>query len=330
MNRRTFLGGLTLGMLSTPVAGEAEQTARAYRIGYLSSIPIPLHGRTHLMEALEQGLRETGFTPGLNLTIEMRSPRSWIQDDEHLRRLAAEMVDRRVDVIVAAWNPAIAAVKRTVANIPVVMIGAVDPVGNGFVSSTSRPGANMTGLTWDIGFAKQFDILKEIIPGLFRIAVLQDPTWGWGRDYWKGAEVAAAARGFKILPFDIHREDDLETAFQKLAQEHSDAILMWDSPLLWRQNNVILNFARTSHLPVMASSKEYVKKGALISYGADVRALFRQAAVYVSKILNGVDPGTLAVERSVTIELAVNIITAQTLGLTIPSSLLQWADEVIH
>jgi len=169
MNRRTFLCGLTLGMLSTPVAGEAEQTARACRLGYLSSIPIPLHGRTHLMEAFEQGLRETGFTPGLNLTIELRSPRSWIQDDEHLQRLAAEMVDRRLDVIVAAWNPAIAAVKRTVANIPVVMIGAVDR----------------------------------------------------GRDYWKGAEVAATARGFKILPFDIRREDDLETAFQKLAQEHS-------------------------------------------------------------------------------------------------------------
>ena len=99
MNRRTFLYGLTLGTLSTPVAGEAEPTARAYRIGYLSSIPIPLHGRTYLMEAFEQGLREMGFTPGMNLTIELRSPRSWIQDDEHLRRLAAEMIDRRFDVM---------------------------------------------------------------------------------------------------------------------------------------------------------------------------------------------------------------------------------------
>jgi len=244
--------------------------------------------------------------------------------------LAAEMVDRRFDVIVVAWNPAIAAVRRTVANIPVVMIGAVDPVGNGFVRSTLQPGANMTGLTWDIGMTKQFDVLKETLPRVSRVAVLQDPTWGWGADYWKDVEVAAAAGGLKMLPFDIRRQEDFETAFQGLAQEHSDAILMSDSPLLWQQNNVILNFARASRLPVMASSKEYVKKGALLSYGADVRALFRQAAVYVSKILNGIDPGTLAVERPVTVELAVNIIAAKTLGLTIPASLLQWADEVIE
>ena len=259
MDRRTFLCGLTFGTLSAPIAGEAQQTARKYRVGCLSSIPMPLHGRTHLMEAFEQGLRETGFTPGLNLTIELRSPRSWIHDEEHLRGLAAEMVDRRFDVIVAAWNPAIAAVRRAVANTPVVMIGAVDPVGNGFVRSTLQPGANMTGLTGDIGFAKQFDILREIIPRLFGVAVLQDPTWGWETDYWKGAEVAATARGFKMLPFDIRRQEDFETAFQKLAQEHSDAILLSESPLFWRQNNVILNFARASHLPVMASSKEYVK-----------------------------------------------------------------------
>ena len=330
MNRRTFLCGLTLATLSAPVAGEAQQTVRAYRVGCLSSIPLPLHGKTHLIEAFEQGLRETGFTQGRNLTIDLRSPRSWIYEDEHLRGLAADMADRRFDVIVAAWNPAIAAVKRIVAKTPVVMIGAVDPVGNGFVRSTLQPGANMTGLTWDIGLKRQFDVLQETLPRVTRVAVLQDPTWGWGADYWRDAEVAAAASGLKMRPFDIRRQEDFETAFQGLAQEHSDAILISDSPLFWQQNNVILNFARASRLPVMASSREYVKKGALVSYGADVRALFHKAGIYVSKILNGQDPGTLAVERPLTVELVVNIIAAKTLGLTIPASLLQWADEVIQ
>src|SRR5262249_34998674 len=125
--------------------------------------------------------------------------------------------------------------------------------------------ANMTGLTWDIGFAKQFDILKEIIPRLFRVAVLQDPTWGWRKDYWKGAEVAATARGFKMLPFDIRREDDFETAFQKLAQGHSDAIFMSDSPLFWQQNNVILNFARNQPSPRHGVKQRICEEG-----GADI------------------------------------------------------------
>ncbi len=225
------------------------------------------------MEAFEQGLRDAGYAPGLNLTIDLRYPLSWVDPrrDELLRALAAEMASRPFDVIVAAWNPAIAAVRRTVANTPVVMVGAIDPVGNGFVSSTSRPGANMTRLMWDIGFTKQLDVLKEAVPKSARVAVLRDPSGGWGPDYWREAEVAAAARGLTIRPVEIRGQGDLETAIQ-----HLDAIVIWDGQLFWQHSGVILGFARASHLPVMASS------------------------------------------------------TAKTLGLSIPSSLLQWADVVIE
>ena len=213
MNRRTFLCGLTLGTLTTPFVGEAQHAKRIYRVGCLSSFPMPPQGRTPLVEAFEQGLRDAGYAPGMNLTMELRSPFSWTDNDEPLRALAVEMAAKRFDVIVASWNPAIAAVRRTVTlNTPVVMVGAIDPVGNGFVSSTSRPGANMTGLMWDIGITKQFDVLKEAVPTLSRVAVLRDPTGGWGPDYWKEAEVAAAAHGLTLLSVEIRRQDGLETA----------------------------------------------------------------------------------------------------------------------
>jgi len=329
MNRRTFLCGLTLGVLTTPFVGGAQQATRVYRVGCLLSFP---RTRELPLEAFEHGLRDAGYLPGLNLTIELRFPLSWVDPrrDELLGVLAAEMAGRRFDVIVAAWNPAIVALRRTAANTPVVMIGAIDPVGNGFVSSTSRPGTNMTGLTWDIGFAKQLDVLKEAVPKLSRVAVLRDPTGGWGPDYWREAEVAATPRGLTLVSVELRRQEDLETTILKLSQERLDAILIWDSPSFWRHSGVILGFARANRLPVMASSKEYVEMGALVSYGGDGRAPFRRAAIYVSRILNGANPADLPVERPGAFELAVNISTAKTLGLTIPSSLLQWADHVVE
>jgi ABC-type uncharacterized transport system substrate-binding protein len=328
MHRRIFLCALTLGTLTTPFVGEAQQATRAYRVGCLLSFP---RTRGFPLEALEQGLRDAGYLPGLNLGIELRFPLSWVDPrrDELLGELAAEMAGKGFDVIVAVWNPAIAALRRTGASTPVVMVGAIDPVGNGFVRSTSRPGTNMTGLMWDIGFTKQLDVLKEAVPKLSRVAVLRDPTGGWGSDYWRQAEVAAAHRGLTLLSVEIRRQEDVETALRQLSQEHLDAILIWDSLLFWGHSGPILGFARANRLPVMASSKEYVEMGGLVSYGADARALFRRAATYVSRILNGANPADLPVERPGAFELAVNISTAKTLGLTIPSSLLQWADQVI-
>jgi putative tryptophan/tyrosine transport system substrate-binding protein len=302
MDRRAFFCGLTLGALSSTVVGEAQQATRVYRVGCLLSYPLT---RTPLLEVFEQGLRDAGYVRGINLAIELRYPLSWVDSrrDELLDGLAADMAGRHFDVIVAAWNPAIAAVSRTVANTPIVMVGAIDPVGNGFVRSTSRPGPHVTGLMWDIGFTKQLEVLKEAVPKLSRVAVLRDPTGGRGPDYWREAEVAAAARGITILSVDIRRQENLETAIQKLSEEHFDAILMWEGPLFWQHSGVILGIARANRVPVMASSKEYVEMGALLSYGADTRVPFRRAALYVSRILNGANPADLPVERPGAFEL---------------------------
>jgi ABC-type uncharacterized transport system substrate-binding protein len=256
MNRRMFLCGLTLGTLTTPFAGEAQQATRIYRVGCLLSFP---RTRTLPLEAFEQGLRDAGYLPGVNLTIALRYPLSWVapRRDELLGGLAAEMAGERFDVIVAAWNPAIAAVRRTVANTPVVMLGAIDPVGNGFVSSTSRPGTNMTGLMWDIGFTKQLDVLKEAVPKLSRVVVLRDPTGGWGPNYWREAEIAAAPRGLTLLSVEIHRQEDVEMAIRKLSQERLDAILIWDSLLFWRHSGVILGFARARRPSVLRFRRRF-------------------------------------------------------------------------
>jgi len=324
MNRRAFLWGLTLGTVSTPFVGEALQATRVYRVGFLWSFPFNRGVVRPLLEAFEQGLRDAGYAPGVDLMLELQRPLSWVdaRRDELLGQLAAELAGRHFDVIVAAWNPAVAALRRTAPNTPLVMVGAIDPVGNGFVSSTSRPGANITGLMWDIAFTRQLEVLKEAVPRLSHVAVLGDPTGGWGPDHWREAELAGARRGLTVMSVKIGPQEDYETVVQKLSQqEHLDAILIWDTPLFWRHSGLILGFAKANRLPVMASSKEYVELGALISYGADARATFRRAATYVSRILNGASPGTLPVERPTTFELAVNINTAKMLGLTIPASL---------
>src|SRR5262249_19147098 len=151
--------------------------------------------------------------------------------DELLGQLAAEMAGRHFDVIVAAWNPAVAALRRTAPNTPLVMVGAIGPVGNGFVSSTARPGANITGLMGDLAVTRQLEVLKEAVPRLSHVAVLGDPTGGWGPDHWREAELAGARRGLTVMSVNIGPQEDYETVVQKLSQEHLDAILIWDTPL---------------------------------------------------------------------------------------------------
>ena len=198
-------------ILATPLAADAQRATRVHRVGCLLSFPLT---QGLLLEVFEQGLRNAGYARGLNLTIEFHYPsRGPILDVMSLLGgLAAEMADNHFDAILAAWNPAIAAARRTVADTPVVMVGAIDPVGNGFVSSTSQPGANITGLMWDIGFTKQIEVLKEAVPKVSRVAVVRDPAAGSGPDHWSESEVVAAARGLNILSVAIRRQEDLETA----------------------------------------------------------------------------------------------------------------------
>jgi ABC-type uncharacterized transport system substrate-binding protein len=328
MNRRTFLCGLTLGTVSAPLALEAQQVQRSYRIGYLSSFP---PARFQYADDLADGLRDVGYGVGSTLLIERRYPFSYYLQEERLDALVAEFVSMPVDVIVAAWNPALFAVRRSTTTIPTVMVGAVHPVEHQLITSLSRPGANMTGLLWDVGYAKQLETFKEAIPTLSQVAVLRDASGGWGTTYWSDQEIIAARLGIRLVSVVVRDRHDFESAVRTIAQAQVDALLLTDSPM-FRQSasEPIMRFAKKHHLPVLAPIEGYVAMGALISYGVDTRALFRKAAAYVDRILKGAKPGELPVERPATFKMAINMNTARTLGLTIPPSLLMWADHVIE
>jgi len=328
MNRRTFLCALTLGTFTTPLAAGARQAHGSYRIGYLSSFP---PAKFPFADDLANGLRDLGYGVGATLLIEQRYPFSYYHQEERLDALVAELVSMPVDVIVAAWNPALFAVRRSATTIPTVMVGAVHPVERQLITSLSRPGANMTGLLWDVGYAKQLETFKEAIPTLSRIAVLRDASGGWETTYWSDQQSIAARLGIWLVSVVVADRGDFESALQTIAQARVDALLLTDSPM-FRQSasESIIRFARTNHLPVLAPIDEYVAMGALISYGVDDRALFRQAATYVDRIIKGAKPGELPVERPATFKMTINMHTARTLGLTIPPSLLAWADQVIE
>jgi putative ABC transport system substrate-binding protein len=328
VKRRAFLGTLAAAVL-TPRASTARQSRTTFRIGFLSSFPLPPEGRTPLTDALESGLRDLGYAVGSSLVIERSSPIVWAGQEAELAARAAELIALRVDVIVAVWNPAIVAVQRAATPIPVVMVGAVDPVGHGFVASLSRSGTNMTGLTWDIGIARQLEVLREVIPTLSSVAVLREPAVGWGSTYWREAEVAALRLGIRLLSVEVHSPDDFDSAFRAIGQGRVDALVLLASQLVWRSSGLIMSFARENRLPVLAPRKHFAEAGAIISYAVDDRALFRQAAGYVHKLLQGRKPADLPVERPVVLELVVNKSAAKALGLTIPHSLLGWADDVI-
>jgi len=327
MDRRAFITVVAGSILAAPLAAQSDEPT--YRVGYLASFPLPPDGRSPTVEAVEHGLRDLGYAVGSDLVMEKKSPFGWSQQEESLLALASDFIAKRVDVVVAAWNPAIMAMKRAGAMIPVVMVGAVDPVGHGFVTSLSRPGFNVTGLIWDIGVSRQLELLKEVLPALSRVAVIRESAVGWGSMYWNEAEGAASKRGVRLMSIDVKDVQDFEAAFRVLTQTPVDALVLWDSQLVWRNAGHIMAFAREKRLAVLASRKLYAEHGALISYGVDERALFKQAAIYVHKILKGTKPTDLPVERPVTFELVINGITAKSLGVSIPPSLLQWADVVI-
>jgi putative ABC transport system substrate-binding protein len=307
---------------------EAQQPQRIYRIGYLSSYP---PSTAPFPKDLADGLRDLGYGVGANLVIEQRFPFSWSPQEARLDALVTELAAMPVDVIVAAWNPALFAVRRSATTIPTVMVGTVHPVEHQLITSLSRPGSNMTGLLWDVGFAKQLETFKEAIPTLSRVAVLRDASGGWDTTYWSDAEIIGTRLGIRLLSVVVRDRQDLESAFSTIAPSQVDALIMTDS-LLFRgsASEPIMRFARTHQLPVLSPVEFYVPMGALMSYGLDERALFRQAATYVDRILKGAKPGEMPVERPAKFRLTINMNTAKTLGLTIPPSLLLWADKVIE
>jgi putative ABC transport system substrate-binding protein len=311
-----------MGLLATPLTGDAQPAGRTPRIGILrpGSPPDPL------IEAFRQGLRDLGYDEGRNISIEYR----WAEGrEERLPGLAADLVRLKVDVIVAGAG-AVEAAKRATQLIPIVMPIAGDPVKLGLVASLARPGGNVTGLTSlsDELPGKWLELLKETLPEVSRVAALWDPAGDPSQV--KTSEAAARSLGIRLHVLKVGRPDGFEPAFAEARKADARALIVLGSPFFYVHRARLVELAAKHRMPTIYPQREFVEgSGGLMSYGTDYHNQFRRAAVYVDRILKGARPADLPIERPTKFELVVNLRTAKTLGLTLPGSVLQRADKVI-
>jgi len=328
VNRRSFVGTLGLGLLTAPLGIEAQQPARVFRLGLLGTVPMTEPGAAHIWDGLFEGLRQLGYVEGQNLVIEGRYSEG---RSERLPALATELVQLKVDVIVAAATTADEA-KRATSTIPIVMTNHGDPVGSRVVASLARPGGNVTGLSAlsPALVGKQLQLLKEAVPRVSRVAVVSNPTHPAHQLSLREVEAAARSLKLQLQILEARAPTEIAGAFAAVTKESAGALLVFADPMMFGERTRIVELAARSRLPLMGNQREYAEAGGLLAYGIDQRDSFRRAATYVDKILKGAKPADLPVEQPTKFELVINLKTAKALGLTIPPSLLQRADEVIQ
>jgi putative ABC transport system substrate-binding protein len=308
-------------------SAEAQQPAKIFRIGYLSSPSFSVSPAR--VEVFRQGLRELGYVEGKNVVIEYRSAEGKL---DRLPGLAAALVGLKVDLIVTSGPTATRAAKEATSMIPIVMTQVGDPVGSGFVASLARPGGNLTGMSTLAPAlnGKRLEILKEIIPKLSRVAVFGTSINPGTAQSLKELELAAGAFGLKPQVLDVLEPKDIETAFQAASKGRAEAALMIvGGGVAAAYQKRILELAVKSRLPVMYTRAEFVEAGGLMTYGVNVNDLNRRAATYVDKILKGAKPADLPVEQPTKFEFIINLIAAKQIGLRIPPEVLARANRVI-
>jgi putative ABC transport system substrate-binding protein len=325
MNRRSFLGSLAAGLLAAPLAAEAQRAGRLPVVGLLcwDTCSAPRH------DGFWQGLRQLGYRHYKNTAFEIRVAGG---DPTVLGVLAADLVRLKPDIIVADSTQSALAVKKATGTIPLVVI-ADDPVGSGLVGNLARPGENVTGLSLlapEMG-AKQLEFLREAVPNASQVAVLSNPANPAAALRLRAAQTAARLLGVTLLSLEVHSPADYESAFATMARLRVNALIDGiNEAELGAIGGRVVPLARTHRLPTIYQSEEFVAAGGLMSYGASLREQFGQAATLVDRILKGAKPGDLSVEQPSKFELVINLKTAKALGLTIPPSLLQRADQVIE
>ncbi len=324
--RRQFVGTVALGFLTVPLAAEAQAAAKVPRIGYLTTVS---RADDRRLESLRQGLRELGYAEGQTIAIEYRFADG---RPERLPALAAELVGLKVDVIVTAGPPAPQVAKQATSTIPIVFTVAGDPVGEGLVASIARPGGNVTGLASIAAevVGKQLELLKEVVPKVSRVAVLQDPNHPGHPLMLRQLEGPARALGVQLHVVQAGSPAEIDAAFAAMRGQRVGGVLVLRDSFFNAQRAQIAALAAKSGLPAVYGFSEHAEAGGLMAYGANVPFMYRRAATYVDKILKGAKPADLPVEQPTTFELVINLKTAKALGLTIPQSLLQRADEVIQ
>ena len=329
MDRRAFIGTVAGSLLAAPLAVEAQQaTAKVPRIGFLQLDP---GNNPHLREAFLQGLRDLGYVEGRNVVIEYRSAEGKL---ERLPALATELVALKVDVIVTGGGtPTALAAKQATRTLPIVFSSATDPVTDGLVTSLAHPGGNLTGLS-NLApelVGKCLEQIKETVPQVSLVAVLWQPgTVGGRTDMRKPAEVAARALGVRVQFVEARGPADFDRAFSDMTRARAGALAVLGSAIFNSERRRLVDLAAKHRLPTVYTSRDFVDAGGLMAYGRSLADSFRRAAAYVDKILKGAKPADLPVEQPTTFELIINLKTAKALGLTIPPSLLQRADQVIE
>jgi len=324
MHRRAFLTG-TGAIWAAPLIAQAQATQTVHRIGVVES------EAKVLVEARKEGFRRLGWVEGENLVVEQL--RWGDRGTASLQRLAQDIVRLRLELVIASTDEHIAAVRAATTAIPIVMVYAQDPVGQGFIATFARPGGNITGLTWDPGPeipGKLVELLAECRPGLSRLAGPVDANYPSHRATWRAIETAARARGMTLQAVEVREAAALDGALTMMVRERAQAIVVGDGPFLWTQRRRIAELAVHHRLPTAYPYREGPEAGGLLSYGTSIPAAWHRAAVYVDKILRGAKPADLPVEQPTTFELVVNEKTAKALGMTIPRSLVVRADQVIQ
>ena len=325
LRRREFIALLIGTLVAWSHSALAQQTVKHYRIGILSpDLPPP-----GFLEAFRQGLGELGYVEGQDVAFEVRSAEGYSQ---RLAALANHLVELKVNVIIAINTPSVQAARKASATIPIVMTRVADPVKSGLVSSLSRPGGNITGLSFRVDelSGKRLALLKEASPSVSRVAVLWfEPNPG--ADIAVGAIKAASRElGLQLLLLPVLGPADLIGAFEAATRGRVEALIVIDDVVATQHRVEILSLATAHSLAVVSQYKAFAEAGALLAYGPSTSAIYRRAAYYVDRILKGANVGDLPVEQPTKFDLVVNLKTAKALGLAIPPSLLERADEVIE
>jgi putative ABC transport system substrate-binding protein len=329
VNRRAFLGGLAGGLLAAPLAAPAQQAPKVWRIGLLVSGPPSSEHQCVL--ALRRGLTDLGYVEGRTYMFEMRFAEG--RSENTFPRFGAELVRLGVDLIVSTTSQGLTEAKHALAAAPVVMAVGSYPVERGLVVSLNRPGANITGMATFTGelFAKRIQLLAEAVPGVSRVAVLRIPGDQSNlivRDF----ERAARQLGLKLRVIELKGEgaEDLPAAFQTASRGGAQAVITTQGPFFYQHGRLIAELALKHRLPSLSGEPLAAKLGTLLTYGASIDDSCDRAATFVDRILKGAKPADLPLEQPTKYELIINLKTAKTLGLTLPQSLLQRADQVIE
>ena len=323
MRRRDFIALAGGGVAVLPRCVLAQDANKVWRMGFIA------HGHESFYDALFEGLREYGYEEGRNLIVERRHAQG---QPERFKEFAAELVRLNVDIIIVVTTPAAIAVMNATKTIPIVHPNAIDPLNTHLIASLAHPGGNLTGgaqLSAETS-AKRLQILKRVVPGLSRVAGVWNPGNPALVFSWKETQGAARALGVTLQSHEVQGPKDFPHAFDMIAEERPDALLVVQDAVTMQQRNEIIDFAIQKRLPSMFQEKGWAVAGGLMAYGENLASMYRRAAYFVDRIFRGAKPADLPVEQAAKFEMVLNLRTAKAIGLSIPDSILALADEVVE